>query len=75
MGGAKGCGPWKETRELARGRGLFLPAMVKVEAPSDMKEQRAAEVRGRRPLKNFVDNTLQISGKLLFGYKDTPFSR
>ena len=44
-----------ETRELTRGRGLFPPAMVKVEAPSDMKEKRAAEVRGRSPLGNFAD--------------------
>ena len=23
VGGAKGCGPWREARELTRGRGLF----------------------------------------------------
>ena len=58
VGGAKGCGPWMETRELTRGRGLFPPTMVRVEAPSDMKEQRATEVRGRSPLGNIFDHTL-----------------
>ena len=38
VGGTKGCGPWREARELTRGRGLFPPAMARVEAPSDMKE-------------------------------------
>ena len=40
VGEAKEYGPWRATMELTRGRGPFPTVMARVEAPSDMKEER-----------------------------------
>ena len=60
--------------ELTKGRGPFPTVMARIEVPSDMKQKREMDVRGLCPLENVFAHTL-ISGKRLFGYKDSPFSR
>ena len=58
VGGTKGCGHWRATMELTRGRGPFPTVMARVEVPSDMKQEREMDVRGLCPLENFFDHTL-----------------
>ena len=58
VGGTKGYGPGRTTMELTRGRGPFATVMARVEVPSDMKQEREIDIRGRRPLENFFDHTL-----------------
>ena len=57
-GGAKGYGPWRAAIELTRGRGPFPTAMVRVEVPSDMKEEREINIRRLGPLENSFNHTL-----------------
>ena len=58
VGGTKGYGTWRVTLELTRGRGPFPTVMARVELPSDMKQEREIDVRGRGLLENFFDHTL-----------------
>ena len=51
--GERGCGPWRETRGLDRGRGLYSRDMACVAVPYDMKKSDG--VRGRI---HFFDHTL-----------------
>ena len=52
VGGTKEYGPWREARELTRGRGPCPTVMARVEVPSDMKEERDMDVRGSKPSGN-----------------------
>ena len=69
VGGTKEYEPWRATMELTRGMGFISHCNGQYETRVEDGRQ------GVKPPRKFFDHTLQISGKRLSGYKDSPFSR
>ena len=59
--------------ELTRGRGPFPTVMARVGVPSETKQEREMDIRGPRPLENFLTTHFTYQGNAVLDIKIRPF--